>query len=62
MNQRIVFSIATEVAVDLPGPREMQHIRCASGPFVALSRVPVHLNGNVKGINKESTPPRLISR
>ena len=62
MNQRIDYSIATEVTVDLPGHREMPHIRCASGPFVAPSRVPVHLDGNVRGINKESTPPLLISR
>ena len=61
MNQRTVFSIATEVTVDLPGPREMPHIRCASGRFVALSRrVPVHLNGNVREINKESTPPLIF--
>ena len=53
MNQRIVFSIATEVAVDLPGPREMQHIRCASGPFVAPSRVPVRLDAQRGGF----TPP-----
>ena len=54
MNQRIVFSIANEVTVDLPGPREMPHIRCASGPFVAPSRrVPVRLNAQRGG----STPP-----
>ena len=41
MNQRIVYAIAKEVAVDLLGARETQHIRCASGPFVASSRVPV---------------------
>ena len=53
MNQRIVFSIANEVTVDLRGPREMPHIQCASGPFVAPSRVPVRLNAQRGG----STPP-----
>ena len=53
MNQRIDYSIATEVAVDLPGPREMPHIRCASCPFVAPSRVPVHLDAHRGGF----TPP-----
>ena len=63
VNQRIDYSIANEVAVDLLGHREM-HACCASMPVVAPSRhVPVHLDGNVRGIiNKESTPPRLISR
>ena len=62
VNQRIDYSIANEVAVDLLGHREMHACR-ASMPVVAPSRhVPVHLNGNVRGINKESTPPRLISR
>ena len=62
VNQRIDSSIANEVAVDLLGPREMRACR-ASVPVVAPSRrVPVHLDGNVRGINKESTPPRLISR
>ena len=57
VNQRIDYSIATEVAVDLLGHREMHACR-VSMPVVALSRrVPVHLNGNVRGINKESTPP-----
>ena len=65
MKARIRNSMMNQVAVDtvdLPGPRGTQHIRCASGPFVASSRVPVRLNGNVRGINKESTPPRLIFR
>ena len=62
MNQRINSSIAKKVAVDLLGHREMHACR-ASMPVVAPSRrVPVHLDGNVRGINKESTPPRLISR
>ena len=60
MNQRIVFSIANEVAVDLLGHREMHACR-ASMPVVAPSRrVPVHLDGNVRGINKESTPPLIF--
>ena len=62
MNKRINYSIAKKVAVDLLGHREMHACR-ASMPVVALSRrVPVRLDGNVRGINKESTPPRLISR
>ena len=60
MNQRIVYAIAKEVAVDLLGPRETQHIRCASGPFVASSRVPVRLDGNLRGTNRESTPPLIF--
>ena len=57
MNQRMQYnSIAKEVAVDLPGHREM-HAHCASGPFFASSRVPVRLDGNLRGIDKESTPP-----
>ena len=62
MNKRIVFSIAKKVAVDLLGHREM-HARRVSMPVVAPSRrVPVRIDGKVRGINKESTPPRLISR
>ena len=54
VNQRINSSIAKKVTVDLPGPREMQHIRCASGPFVAPSRrVPVRLDAQRGGF----TPP-----
>ena len=57
MNQRIDYSIANEVTVDLLGHREM-HARRVSMPVVAPSRrVPVHLDGNARGINKESTPP-----
>ena len=53
MNQRIVFSIASEVTVDLLGHREMHACR-ASMPVVALSRrVPVRLNAQRGG----STPP-----
>ena len=56
MNQRIVFSIANQVAVDLLGHREM-HVRRASMPVVAPSRrVPVRLDGNLRGIDRESTP------
>ena len=56
MNQRIVFSIANQVAVDLLGHREM-HVRRASLPVVAPSRrVPVRLDGNMRGTNRESTP------
>ena len=61
MNQRINSSIAKKVTVDLLGHRKMRACR-ASMPVVAPSRVPVHLNGKVRGINKASTPPRLISR
>ena len=53
MNQRIVFSIANEVAVDLLGHREMHACR-ASMPVVAPSRrVPVRLNAQRGGF----TPP-----
>ena len=58
MNQRINSSIANEVAVDLLGPREMPHIRCASGPFVAPSRVPVHLDAQKGGSTPPYTPRR----
>ena len=61
MNQRIVFSIANQVAVDLLGHREMHACR-ASLPVVAPSRVPVRLDGNMRGTNRESTPPPLIFR
>ena len=61
MNPRIVFSIANQVAVDLPGHREM-HVRRASMPVVASSRVPVRLDENLRGTNRESTPPPLIFR
>ena len=50
VNQRIVYAIANEVAVDLPGHREM-HARRASLPDVALSRVP-----------DQTSPPLLIFR
>ena len=53
VNQRIDYSIANEVAVDLLGPREM-HARRVSMPVVAPSRrVPVHLNAQRGGF----TPP-----
>ena len=57
MNQRIVFPMANQVAVDLLGHREM-HARRASMPVVALSRVPVHLNAQRGG----STPPYTHGR
>ena len=49
MNQRIVFSIANQVAVDLSGHREMHACR-ASMPVVVLSHVP----------DQTKTPPLLI--
>ena len=60
MKARSRNSMITQVAIDtadLPGPRGTQHPQCASGPFFAPSRVPVRLDGNVRGINKESPPP-----
>ena len=48
MNQRIIYAIAEEVTVDLLGPREMHACR-ASMPVVASSRVPVRLDGNMRG-------------
>ena len=56
VNQRIVYAIANQVAVDLLGHREM-HVRRASLPVVAPSRVPVRLDGTLRGIDRESTPP-----
>ena len=53
MNQRIDYSIANEVTVDLLGHREMHACR-ASMPVVALSRrVPVRLDAQRGGF----TPP-----
>ena len=60
VNQRTVFSIAKEVTADLLGHREM-HVRRASLPVVVSSRVPVRLDGNLRGIDRESTPPHLFS-
>ena len=57
MNQRIVFSIANQVAVDLLGHREM-HVRRASLPVVAPSRVPVYLDVQRGGF----TPPYIHGR
>ena len=57
MNQRIVYAIANEVAVDLFGHREMHACR-ASMPVVAPSRVPVYLNAQKGG----STPPYIHGR
>ena len=60
MNQRIVYAIANQVTVDLLGHREMHACR-ASMPVVALSRrVPVCLDGNMRGTNRESTPPLIF--
>ena len=56
VNQRIVFSIAKEVAVDLLGHREM-HVHRASLPVVAPSRVPVCLMSS-----GETLPPPYIHR
>ena len=57
MNQRIVFSIAKEVTVDLLGHREMHACR-ASMPVVAPSRVPVCLDVQRGGF----TPPYIHGR
>ena len=57
MNQRNMNLIAKQGTVALHGPRRTQHIRCAFGPFVALSHVPVRLNAQKGGF----TPP-LYSR
>ena len=57
MNQRIVFSIAKEVAVDLLGHRGMHACR-ASMPVVAPSRVPVRLDAQRGGF----TPPYIHGR
>ena len=57
MNQRIDYSIANQVAVDLPGHREM-HVRRASMPVVAPSRVSVCLDVQRGGF----TPPYIHRR
>ena len=57
MNQRIVYAIAKEVTVDLLGHREM-HVRRASLPVVAPSRVPVCLDVQRGGF----TPPYIHGR
>ena len=57
MKARTRNAIPNQVFVDLPGLRGTQHSRCASGPFFASSRVPVRLDGNLRGIDRESTPP-----
>ena len=56
VNQRINYSIAKKVTVDLLGHREMRACR-ASMPVVAPSRVPVHLNAQKGGF----TPPNLLA-
>ena len=56
VNQRIDYSIANEVAVDLLGHREM-HARRASMPVVAPSRVPVRFD-----FQKIETPPPYWAR
>ena len=57
MNQRIDYSIAKEVTVDLLGHREM-HVHRASLPVVAPSRVPVCLDVQWGGF----TPPYIHGR
>ena len=57
VNQRIDYSIANEVTVDLLGHREMHAYR-VSMPVVAPSRVPVYLNAQRGG----STPPYMHGR
>ena len=57
MNQRIIYAIANQVAVDLLGHREM-HVRRASLPVVAPSRVPVYLDVQRGGF----TPPYIHGR
>ena len=57
MNQRINSSIANQVTVDLLGHREM-HVRRASLPVVAPSRVPVCLDVQWGGF----TPPYIHGR
>lgn len=41
VKSEIMNFIANQVAVDLHGPRGMQHASCTLGPFVAPSQVPV---------------------
>ena len=57
MNQRIDYSIANQVFVDLLGPREMHACR-ASMPVVASSRVPVCRDVQRGGF----TPPYIHRR
>ena len=60
MKSRIRNAIANQVTVDLLGHREM-HVHRASMPVVAPSRrVPVRLDGNMRGTNRESTPPLIF--
>ena len=58
MNQRNMNLIARQGTVALHGPRGTQHIRCAFGPFVALSHVPIRLDAQ-KG---RLYPPPYIHR
>ena len=58
MKQRMLNFIAKQVTAAQLGPRGTQHPQCASGPFVALSHVPVHLDTEKVGF----TPPVLIFR
>lgn len=48
VKQRNMNLIANQVAVDLHGPRGTQHIRCAFGPFVAPSCVPICLDTQIR--------------
>ena len=52
MKSEIMNLMTKKVADDLHGPRGTQHIRCAFGPFVAPSRVPICLD-----TEKVDSPP-----
>ena len=53
MKSEIMNLMTKQVADDLHGPRGTQHIRCAFGPFVAPSRVPICLD------TEKADPPPL---
>ena len=57
MKSEIMNLMTKKVADDLHGPRGTQHIRCASGPFVAPSRVPICLD-----TEKVDSPPPYSRR
>ncbi len=54
VKHRMLNSIAKQGTAAQPGPPGTQHPQCASGPFVALSHVPVRFDGKKVGF----TPPR----
>ena len=56
MKSEMMNLIAKQVADDLHGPRGTQHTRCAFGPFVAPSRVPICLD------TEKVDPPPPYSR